>query len=105
MKYVLTVSVLMISWLEVKALAQSSSPECMGASLGTLIGVLINPRANTSSAIPDHCKGDVNANPQRPALSQEEINTTTREGTRKLHRDLELQRFERSRWKPYYNGY
>jgi hypothetical protein len=63
MKYALTVAMPIISSLEVKAMAQSSSPECMGASLGALIGVLINPRANMSSAIPAHCRGDVNPNP------------------------------------------
>lgn len=80
--------------------AQSSSPECMGASLGALIGVLINPRANTSSAIPDHCRGDVNPNPQRPVTSQE-INAIMR----KQHLKMEQDRFERSRTYFPYNGY
>jgi hypothetical protein len=78
----------MISWLEVKAMAQSSSPECMGATLGTLIGVLINPRANTSSAIPDHCRGDVNPNTRRPATSQE-LDAIIRKGTFDLNRQMQ----------------
>jgi hypothetical protein len=45
-------------------MAQMVSPECTGASLGALIGLLINPRANASAAIPSHCRGD-----QQPAAS------------------------------------
>ena len=71
-----------------QAQAQSSSPECMGASLGALIGVLINPRANTSSAIPDHCRGDVNPNPQRPATSQE-LDAIIRKGTSDFNRQMQ----------------
>jgi hypothetical protein len=57
MKFIVPFVVIMIACLELKAEAQDTSPECMGANLGALIGVLINPRANISTAIPAHCRG------------------------------------------------
>jgi hypothetical protein len=57
MKFIAPVVVVMITCLELKAGAQDTSPECMGANLGALIGVLINPRANISTAVPAHCRG------------------------------------------------
>jgi hypothetical protein len=64
----------MISCLEMKAMAQTSSAECMGYTLGTLIGVLINPRANTSGAIPAHCRGEADTQYMRQPSSSQRYN-------------------------------
>jgi hypothetical protein len=51
-------SVLFVCGFDLQAKAQTGSPQCAAASLGALIGTLINPRANASAAIPDHCRGN-----------------------------------------------
>ena len=104
MKYIAPVIVVIISCQELKAVAQATSPECTGANLGALIGLLINPRANTSNAIPEHCRGGGNSNSQRPA-TQQEIDATVRKSMRDFNRKSDQDSWERQRTYFPYNGY